>query len=162
MKFDRIRWGQAFFKTYYEKRSFGHWLVNFNRICRCLLVLHRLQLPKDLQCRALYICEMVGNCSWQRSSGYYHDRLYNRRVFLYTHHLEQLLPSHRRLLSLIVPLALSAGPTLYMAVVGSRMMNPTVPLILRIIQFFISVTTLIFAIIPSDRVFGDRAAGKPR
>ena len=32
MKFDRIQWGRAFFKTYYEKRSFGHWLVNFNRI----------------------------------------------------------------------------------------------------------------------------------
>ncbi|KAG9313770.1 1,3-beta-glucan synthase subunit FKS1, domain-1-domain-containing protein [Chiua virens] len=32
MKFDRIDWDRAFFKTYYEKRSFGHLLVNFNRI----------------------------------------------------------------------------------------------------------------------------------
>jgi hypothetical protein len=32
MKFDRIDWNRAFFKTYYEKRSFGHLLVNFNRI----------------------------------------------------------------------------------------------------------------------------------
>jgi 1,3-beta-glucan synthase len=30
--FDRIGWNRAFFKTYYEKRSFGHLLVNFNRI----------------------------------------------------------------------------------------------------------------------------------
>jgi 1,3-beta-glucan synthase len=32
MRFDRIDWNRAFFKTYYEKRSFGHLLVNFNRI----------------------------------------------------------------------------------------------------------------------------------
>ncbi|KAJ6515163.1 hypothetical protein C8R47DRAFT_961745 [Mycena vitilis] len=32
MQFDRIDWNRAFFKTYYEKRSFGHLLVNFNRI----------------------------------------------------------------------------------------------------------------------------------
>ena len=36
MKFVRIQWGRVFFKTYYEKRSFGHRLVNFNRI----LVIH--------------------------------------------------------------------------------------------------------------------------
>ena len=32
MKFDRIQWSRTFFKTCYEKRSFGHWLVNFNGI----------------------------------------------------------------------------------------------------------------------------------
>jgi 1,3-beta-glucan synthase len=32
MKFDRIDWNRACFKTYYEKRSFGHLAVNFNRI----------------------------------------------------------------------------------------------------------------------------------
>jgi 1,3-beta-glucan synthase len=32
MRFDRIDWNRAFFKTYYEKRSFGQLLVNFNRI----------------------------------------------------------------------------------------------------------------------------------
>src|SRR6266436_4490425 len=32
MRFDRIDWNRAFFKTYYEKRSFLHLLVNFNRI----------------------------------------------------------------------------------------------------------------------------------
>ncbi|KAJ7598311.1 hypothetical protein C8J56DRAFT_1091551, partial [Mycena floridula] len=29
---DRIDWNRVFFKTYFEKRSFGHFLVNFNRI----------------------------------------------------------------------------------------------------------------------------------
>ena len=32
MKFDRIDWEKVFFKTYLEKRSFLHLLVNFNRI----------------------------------------------------------------------------------------------------------------------------------
>ncbi|KAJ6591860.1 1,3-beta-glucan synthase component-domain-containing protein [Mycena vulgaris] len=32
MCFDRIDWSRAFFKTYYETRSFGHLLVNFNSI----------------------------------------------------------------------------------------------------------------------------------
>jgi hypothetical protein len=32
MKFDKIDWSKAFFKTYLEKRSFLHLLVNFNRI----------------------------------------------------------------------------------------------------------------------------------
>ena len=32
MRFDRIDWNRAFFKTYYEKRSFGHLLVKFNRV----------------------------------------------------------------------------------------------------------------------------------
>ena len=32
MRFSQIDWNRVFFKTYYEKRSFGHLLVNFNRI----------------------------------------------------------------------------------------------------------------------------------
>jgi hypothetical protein len=49
MKFDRINWNKVFFKTYYEKHSFVHLLVNFNRICDLrLLVLHRVQLANNL------------------------------------------------------------------------------------------------------------------
>ena len=32
MRFDRIDWNWAFFKTHHEKRSFVHLLVNFNHI----------------------------------------------------------------------------------------------------------------------------------
>lgn len=32
MKFDKIDWNRAFMKTYYERRSFLHMLVNFNRV----------------------------------------------------------------------------------------------------------------------------------
>lgn len=32
MKLDRVDWNRVFFKTYYEKRSFAHLLVSFDRI----------------------------------------------------------------------------------------------------------------------------------
>src|SRR5882762_4793723 len=32
MKFSRIDWNRVFFKTYFEKRSMSHLLVNFNRV----------------------------------------------------------------------------------------------------------------------------------
>jgi 1,3-beta-glucan synthase len=32
MRFDRTDWNRAFFKVYYERRSFGNLLVSFNRI----------------------------------------------------------------------------------------------------------------------------------
>jgi 1,3-beta-glucan synthase len=32
MKLDKVDWSKAFFKTYLEKRSAIHLLVNFNRI----------------------------------------------------------------------------------------------------------------------------------
>ena len=69
----------------------------------------------------------------------------------------------RRLLFLLVTLALTAGPTVYIAIAESQTLNQTVPLVLGIVQFFISViATLIFAIVPSGRMFGDRVAGKSR
>jgi hypothetical protein len=48
---NRIDWNHAFFQTYYETRSYGHFLVNFNRIrvniSHCL-VLHSLQYPDHI------------------------------------------------------------------------------------------------------------------
>ena len=32
MKFSHIEWDKVFFKTYFEKRSVAHLLVNFNQI----------------------------------------------------------------------------------------------------------------------------------
>ena len=67
----------------------------------------------------------------------------------------------RRLLFLFITLALTAGPTFYISIVDSSKSN--IPLIIGIVQFFISVvTTVLFTIIPSGRMFGDRVAGKSR
>ena len=67
-----------------------------------------------------------------------------------------------RLVFLLIVLALTAGPTFYIAIVDGQS-NNNIPLIIAIVQFFISVVaTLTFGIIPSGRMFGDRVAGKSR
>lgn len=171
MKFDRIDWGRAFFKTYYEKRSFGHLLVNFNRIW----VIHisvfwfytafnspAVYTPNGAQsptsamqwsatalggavATTIMICATLAEFS-------YIPTTWNN-----TSHLT------RRLLFLFITLALTAGPTVYIATQNNPANNSSVPLILGIVQFFISVVaTLLFGIMPSGRMFGDRVAGKSR
>jgi len=67
----------------------------------------------------------------------------------------------RRLIFLFVVLVLTAGPTFYIALTDTT--SNQLALILGIVQFFISVAaTLLFAIMPSGRMFGDRVAGKSR
>jgi hypothetical protein len=68
-----------------------------------------------------------------------------------------------RLAFLLVILALTVGPTFYIAMVDGRPGQNHVPLIIAIVQFFISVVASVaFGIIPSGRMFGDRVAGKAR
>lgn len=69
----------------------------------------------------------------------------------------------RRLLFLFVTLGLTGAPTIYVAIAESNSPGGSLALILGIVQFFISVVaTLLFAILPSGRMFGDRVAGKSR
>ena len=68
-----------------------------------------------------------------------------------------------RLVFLLILLALTGGPTFYIALVDGRTDQGNIPLIIGIAQFFVSVvTTVAFSIIPSGRLFGDRVAGKSR
>jgi 1,3-beta-glucan synthase len=68
-----------------------------------------------------------------------------------------------RLVFLFVILGLTVGPTFYIAMVDGQRNQTQVPLIIGIVQFFISVTvTAAFGCIPSGRMFGDRVAGKAR
>ena len=66
----------------------------------------------------------------------------------------------RRLLFLPVTLALTAGPTVYFAIVEKQGSGGgSIALILVIAQFFISIgATLLYGIMPSGRMFGDRVA----
>jgi len=69
----------------------------------------------------------------------------------------------RRPLFLLITLGLTAGPTFCITIAESRTWNQTVPLILGIVQFFISVAaTLVFAVVPSGRMSGVRVASKSR
>lgn len=66
----------------------------------------------------------------------------------------------RRTLFLFFVLVLTAGPTVYIA--GFDRTSQTAQLI-GIIQFGISVVaTILFSIVPSGRMFGDRVSGKAR
>jgi 1,3-beta-glucan synthase len=67
------------------------------------------------------------------------------------------------LVFLLVTLGLTCGPTFYVAIAEHSGGGGSLALILGIVQFFISVVaTLLFSIMPSGRMFGDRVAGKSR
>jgi hypothetical protein len=69
-----------------------------------------------------------------------------------------------QLLFLRVTLALTAGPTFYIAIVENQPgAGVSLTLTLGIAQFFISIgATLLFGIMPSGWMFGDRVVGKLR
>ena len=171
MKFDRIDWNRAFFKTYYEKRSFVHLLVNFNRIW----ILHvsvyffytafnspRVYAPHgklDRSPAMTWSATALGGavCTMIMILATIAEYTYIPTTWNNASHLTT------RLIFLLVILALTAGPTFYIAMIDGRTDIGQVPLIVAIVQFFISVVaTLAFAIIPSGRMFGDRVAGKSR
>jgi 1,3-beta-glucan synthase len=66
----------------------------------------------------------------------------------------------RRLIFLLVILAITGGPSVYVALWNQ---SGQVSLILGVVQFACSVcATIAFATLPSGRMFGDRVAGKSR
>lgn len=167
MKFDRIDWNRVFFKTYYEKRSFGHLLVNFNRIWVIHISMYwyytAYNSPK------IYNGEKSAAMRWSVTAlggavatiimiaATLAEFSYIPTTWNNTSHLT------RRLIFLIITLGLTAGPTFYIAIAESNNSGGSLALILGIVQFFISVVaTLLFAILPSGRMFGDRVAGKSR
>lgn len=176
MKFHSIDWNRAFFKTYYEKRSFGHLLVNFNRIWVIHVSLYwfytAYNSPKVYQI-SLPLNKVYNSpaLSWSVTAlggavatiimiaATLAEFSYIPTTWNNTSHLS------RRLLFLFITLALTCGPTFYIAIAenSSNGTTSSLALILGIVQFFISVVaTLLFATMPSGRMFGDRVAGKSR
>ena len=169
MRFDKIDWNRAFFKTYYEKRSTGHMLVNFNRIW----VLHismfwyytaynapTIYAPRNSTTPSTAMTWSATALGGAVSTvimilATLAEFSYIPTTWNNTSHLT------RRLLFLSITLALTAGPTFYVAFVDDSTSN--VPLALAIVQMFISgIATLIFSVMPSGKMFGDRVAGKSR
>jgi 1,3-beta-glucan synthase len=171
MKFSKIQWDRVFFKTYFEKRSTAHLLVNFNRIW----ILHiavfyfytafnspKVYAPRNIPTPSapmtwsavalggavatlIMILATIAEFSYIPTTWNNASHLTTRFIFL------------------LIILALTAGPTFYIAIVDGRPGQTQIPLILGIVQFFISVlATVAFGIIPSGRMFGDRVAGKSR
>jgi hypothetical protein len=119
MRFDRIDWNRAFFKTYYEKRSFGHLLVNFNRIWVIHISLFwfytaynapTIYQPKQGHSSALtWSATALGGAvaTIIMILATLAEFSYIPTTWNNTSHLT------RRLLFLLVTLALTAGPTFY-------------------------------------------------
>ncbi|KAF8878094.1 1,3-beta-glucan synthase [Infundibulicybe gibba] len=169
MKFDRIEWNRAFFKTYYEKRSFGHLLVNFNRIWVIHIALYYFYTAFNSP--TIYSTSGRSNPAMTWSATALGGAVATIIMILATLAEFSYIPttwnntSHltRRLVFLFVTLGLTCGPTFYVAIVESNGTGGSLSLILGIVQFFISiVATLLFAVMPSGRMFGDRVAGKSR
>ena len=170
MRFDRIDWNRAFFKTYYEKRSFGHLLVNFNRIW--VIHISLFWFYTSYNAPTIYQPKRGHSAALTWSATALGGAVATVIMILATLAEFSYIPttwnntSHltRRLLFLLVTLALTAGPTFYIAIVENQPSGGgSLALILGIAQFFISIiATLLFGIMPSGRMFGDRVAGKSR
>jgi 1,3-beta-glucan synthase len=170
-KFVKIDWKRVFFKTYFEKRSLAHLLVNFNRIW----ILHvsvyffytafnspKVYAPRNKQFPSspmTWSATALGGAVSTLimlvaaiAEFTYIPTTWNNASHLTT-----------RMIFLSIILALTAGPTFYIALVDDRPAPSQVPLIIAVVQFFISVVaTVIFGLVPSGRMFGDRVAGKAR
>ncbi|TFK31470.1 1,3-beta-glucan synthase [Crucibulum laeve] len=170
MRFDRIDWNRAFFKTYYEKRSIGHLIVNFNRIWVIHIAMYYFYTAFNSP--TIYRVPNRESPAMTWSATALGGAVATIIMILATLAEFSYIPttwnntSHltRRLIFLIITLGLTSGPTFYIAIVehnGSG--GGSLALILGIVQFFISVVaTVLFAVMPSGRMFGDRVAGKSR
>lgn len=168
LKFDRIDWTKVLFKTYLEKRSFVHLLVNFNRIW----VLHISVFWYFTAYNAPKIYSRPNSAnpttpmSWSMTA--LGGAVSTIIMILATLAEFSYIPTSwnntahltRRLLFLAVVLFLTVAPSIYIAFFNQ---DGHLSLILGIVQFFISIlATLLFGIVPSGRMFGDRVAGKNR
>ena len=170
LAFDRIDWNRVFFKTYHERRSFGHLLVNFNRIWVLHFSMYWYYMSYNSP--AIYTFKdaqgPTAAMTWSATAlggavatfivvlSTFAELSYVRATWNIWH-----LTS--RLLFLCVMLALNAGPTIYIALHDSPTTTSSVPLILGIVQFCISVvTTLLFSVVPLGRMFGGHVAGTPQ
>ncbi|TFK45980.1 1,3-beta-glucan synthase [Heliocybe sulcata] len=166
MKFDRIEWNRVFFKTYYDKRSFGHLLVNLNRIWVTHISIYWFYTAYNSP--TVYGGDTSAAITWSATT--LGGAVATASMILATIAEFSYIPttwnntSHltRRLIFLFITLGLTAGPTFYVAIAVGNGSGGSLPLILGIVQFISVVTTVLFAIMPSGRMFGDRVAGKSR
>ncbi|KAI0093659.1 glycosyltransferase family 48 protein [Irpex rosettiformis] len=172
MKLSRVQWDKVFFKTFYEKRSIAHLLVNFNRIW--VLHISVLWFYTAFHSPKIYAPSNRANPSapmtWSATA--LGGAVATLIMIAATLAEFNFIPttwhnaSHltTRLVFLLIVLAITAGPTVYIATVDGKPGPPSnIPLIIGIVQFFVSlIVTLCFGLIPSGRMFGDRVAGKSR
>jgi 1,3-beta-glucan synthase len=173
MNLRRVDWSKVFFKTYKEKRSTAHLLVNFNRIWIIHVAVYwfytafnspKVYAPPNSQFPSpamTWSATALGGAvaTLIMLLATLAEFMYIPTTWNNASHLTT------RYVFLLVILALTGGPTVYIAYVESRPTPTTsqIPVIVGIVQFFISiVATVAFGLFPSGRMFGDRVAGKSR
>src|SRR5260221_2537396 len=168
MKFERINWNNVFFKTYYERRSIIQMLVHFNRIWVIHIALywfytaynspkiyHRSNgLPPTPAMRWSFAVRGGAVAALIMILVTLAEFFIIPTTWNNTSHLT------RRLLFLLTTLALTGGPSIYIFLYNNGVKGG-LPLVIGMVQFGLAVVvTLLFAIIPSGRMFGDRVASK--
>lgn len=170
MKFDKIEWARVFEKTYFERRSFLHLLVNFNRIwvshigmywfytAFIATNIYTLSGQKDYAPAMRWSAVGLGGAvtSLIMIAATLAEYSYVPRTWNNTKHLTG------RLIFLLVIFACTLGPFVYVSH-GTSIRFTMTARIVAYVQFAIAiVATFTFAIVPSGRMFGDRVAGKAR
>ncbi|GAA6035088.1 hypothetical protein JCM8097_002178 [Rhodosporidiobolus ruineniae] len=166
MKFDKIEWHKAFFKTYFERRSFLHLLVNFNRIWVLHISIYWMYTAYNSP--SIYTDATNPNSAMQFSvvglggavasviqlAATICEYSYVPTTWNNTSHLL------RRMVALLVCLAITLAPTIYIAGFDR---TSSAAKIVSIVQFGFAVFfVVLFSVVPSGRLFGDRVTGKSR
>ncbi|GAA5857352.1 hypothetical protein JCM8547_002235 [Rhodosporidiobolus lusitaniae] len=168
MKFDKIEWHKAFFKTYFERRSFLHLLVNFNRIWVLHISIYWMYTAYNspsiytpsgqsspssaLQFSVVALGGAVASVIQLAATACEYS--YVPTTWNNTSHLL------RRMAALLICLAITLAPTIYIAGFDQ---DSTAAKIVGIVQFGFAVFfVVLFSIVPSGRLFGDRVTGKSR
>ncbi|KAI6167030.1 glycosyltransferase family 48 protein [Pisolithus thermaeus] len=152
----RVDWNRVFFKTYYEKRSIAHLLVNFNRVW----ILHvatywfytaynspKAYTPPNMQYPTA-ASDMDRHGTWRCSLYPHHDLRHYRGIYVYSYYLEQCF-SFDNTTGLSPRNSRSHRGTHGLHRLGRNFSYPV-------------VATIAFGLFPSGRMFGDRVAGKSR
>ncbi|KAF2175059.1 glycosyltransferase family 48 protein [Zopfia rhizophila CBS 207.26] len=164
-KLKDVVWKKVFFKTYYERRSWFHMLVNFNRIW----VIHvtafwfytsynsapiytknyQQQLDNSPEKAAQLSAVALGGtiASLIMIFATLAEWAYVPRKWAGAQHLT------KRLLFLIAVFAVNVGPSVYIFVLGNQ--TGKIPVILGVVQFIIALATFVFfSVMPLGGLFG--------
>lgn len=171
MKFSKIDWPKAFFKTYFEIRSYRQLLLHFNRIW----VLHVSMYYFFTAYNSQNIYKQYNGNNPTPAMIWSATALGGAVATLImlgaTIAEFTLVPTTwnnaglltTRMLFLLGVLAITAGPTVWIVAIDAGRTTSSIPLIIGVVQFFVSVAvTALFGLMPSGRMFGDRVSGKSR
>ncbi|KAJ1029689.1 hypothetical protein NDA13_002932 [Ustilago tritici] len=166
MKFDKIDWPRVFFKTYKEKRSFFHLLVNFNRIW--ILHISVFFYYTAYNAPKIYARSRNPTTAESLSAAGLGGAVSSLIMIAATMAEFSYIPttwnntSHlmRRMIFLAICLAVTVAPAVY--VFGFNNSGNIANIIAIVHLALAGCITALFSILPSGRMFGDRVAGKAR